>query len=63
MKNYILQPALVLLAIAVVVITFYLTPILYAALEKIPYKSVIVFLLFIVASNILAKITKLYINL
>ncbi len=63
MKNYLLQPALILLALAVIAGTFYITPLVFDLLENVSYRAVIVFLIFIVASNILAKILRIYINL
>ncbi len=63
MKYYIQSFGLVLVALAVIAGTLYLTPIVFDFLENVSYRSIVVFLLFIIASNLLAKITKVYINL
>jgi hypothetical protein len=63
MKKYIIQPGLVLLFLLVLGGTIYIVPILFEMLDKVAYKFVLLFLLFILVSNILAKIAYKYINL
>jgi len=63
MKKQFLQPVLVLLFLAVIGVATYVIPLTLKALHNTSYKFVILFLLLIVASNILSKIAIKYINL
>lgn len=62
-KNYIIPVSLILLALAIIAGSIYLTPILFTTLDKLSYRFVLIFLLFIISSNLLAKIARTYINL
>jgi hypothetical protein len=63
MKKYILQPILILLFLAVAGATVYVAPIVLRFLENNSLRFIILFLLLILASNVLARIAKKYINL
>jgi hypothetical protein len=63
MKKQILQPILILLFLATAGAMAYAVPIVLRVLENNSLRFILLFLLLILASNILAKIAKKYINL
>lgn len=62
MKHITEQSGLVLLAFAVIGITAYLMPLMLDLFQNVSYRFVIMFLVLVLASNILAKIARRFLN-
>lgn len=62
MKDKLFLPGLVVLAILIVAAVLYVAPLILDLLPNVSYKYVLFFLVLIVASNVLAKISAKYIS-
>lgn len=62
MRHSALQAGLVLLGFAVVGVTVYALPLLLEFFQSVSYRFVLIFLVIVLASNILAKIACRFLN-
>jgi hypothetical protein len=56
------EPLLILLALGVLAVIVYISPTVIGLLPNVPYRMVLFFIIVIITSNVLAKITQVYIN-